>query len=117
MQTYLFRIDFQFITLSQSPGIRPAMKQSSLQIEKELKSLKTKFLAVHDDAKQLLSMTDAQLLRQDALSILDHMQTQANYAFTGQFDPSTGTVHPGVIQFHYQVQQLATFVIQTYKSH
>jgi hypothetical protein len=46
-----------------------------------------------------------------ASSILNDLFTQANYAFVGQFDPSTNTVKEGVVQIHYNIQGLATFEV------
>jgi eukaryotic-like serine/threonine-protein kinase len=40
--------------------------------------------------------------------MLDNMLTNATYAYIGQLDPKTDQVVPGVLQVHYDVQQLAT---------
>jgi hypothetical protein len=42
---------------------------------------------------------------------LDDLTSQATYAYIGQLDPITNSVKPGVLQAHYDVQQLATFDI------
>ena len=70
---------------------------------------------VRQDAKQLIPMTDAQLLRPPSLSLLDDMVTNADYAFNGRLDPTTDEVQPGVVQIHYSIQRLATFTITPYK--
>ena len=64
---------------------------------------------IQKEAKQLVMMTDEQLLQPSSLSLLDDMVKQANYAFVGQFDPNTTTVKEGVAQIHDNIQQLATF--------
>jgi len=48
---------------------------------------------------------------QDINCLLDDLVTQITYAYIGQLDPNTNTITPGVLQAHYNVQQLATFDI------
>jgi hypothetical protein len=70
---------------------------------------------VRQDAKQLIAMSDTQLLSSDTLTILNDMMAQAFYAYVGQFDPSTGKVQAGAVQIHYDIEHLATFDITQYK--
>jgi hypothetical protein len=66
---------------------------------------------VHADAVKLVQMNNAELAQPAALSILNDMVKQANFAFVGQFDPNTSTVREGVVQIHYNIQGLATFEV------
>ena len=59
-------------------------------------------------------MTDAQLLQASALTLLDDMATQAQYASTGQPNPSTGIAQGGALWIYANLQRLATFVVQPY---
>jgi hypothetical protein len=59
-------------------------------------------------------MTDAQLLKSSSLAILDDMATQAQYAYTGQSDPSTGISQGGARWIYDNLQRLATFEVAPY---
>ncbi len=63
---------------------------------------------VRGDATRLANMSDTALLSQEALSLLDDMETHANEAFVGQPDSATGSVQGGVTQIHNELQLLAT---------
>jgi len=45
--------------------------------------------------------------------LLDDMVTQATYAYIGKMDPVTSKVQGGVLQAHYDIQQLAAYTITT----
>ena len=68
---------------------------------------------VHGDAAQLAKMSDTALLGQEALSLLNNMETNANDAFVGQFDSATGSMQGGVTQIHNELQLLATIEVST----
>jgi len=61
-------------------------------------------------------LTPAQLLMPSTRFLLDAMQTQAFYAYTGWLDPSVDKLQEGVTQIHFDIQQLATFDIAPYAS-
>jgi len=69
---------------------------------------------LHDDAKQLLSMTDAQIAQPPAFALLNDMVDQANFAYTGEVDPTTGTMRNGVIWIHAHMQSLASLDVVQY---
>jgi hypothetical protein len=69
---------------------------------------------VRMDAKQLLMMSDAQLLSQTSLLMLDDLETQAFYAYTGQIDPATNQLQSGVVQIGYDLERLATLDVTPY---
>src|SRR5205823_5965163 len=66
---------------------------------------------VHVDVPPGTPITPDQLAQPAALAVLDDLVTHATYAYTGQLDPNTNTVKPGVLQVHYDVLRLATFDI------
>jgi eukaryotic-like serine/threonine-protein kinase len=70
---------------------------------------------VRQDAKKLILLTDAQLLSQEALTLLDDMVTQAFYAYVGRLDPTTNEVQSGTVQINYNTVRLATFDIMPFK--
>jgi hypothetical protein len=66
---------------------------------------------VHADATQLAKMSDTALLAQEALSLLNDMETNANDAFVGQPDTATGSMQGGVTQIHDELQRLSTIQV------
>jgi len=68
-------------------------------------------LNVHSDDVKLFHLSADQLKQQSVGDLLDDLVTQATYAYIGQLDPTTNTVKPGIIQAHYDIQQLATMTI------
>ena len=51
------------------------------------------------------------MMQQGTLSVIDDMIANMNWAYSGQPDPSTNTVHEGVDWLHNQMQFLATLDI------
>ena len=43
--------------------------------------------------------------------MINNLLTDVTYAYIGQLDPKTNLVMPGVLEVHYDVQQLATLTI------
>jgi hypothetical protein len=43
--------------------------------------------------------------------MIDNLLVNVTYAYIGQLDPKTNTVVPGVLEVHYDVQQLAALII------
>jgi hypothetical protein len=96
-------------------GVPPQLRQLAIQSDRALYNNVLPWLQqVRQDAKQLVHMTDAQLVSPAALSPLDDMVTTADYTFNGRLDPATDEVQPGVVQVYYDIQQLATFTITPY---
>ena len=116
IRSYSRRINDQINGFVQSPGITPQMRQLAIQSDRALLSSVLPWLQqVRQDAKQLAHMTDTQLSSPAALSLLDDMAKNANYALNGRLDPATDEVQPGVVQVYYDIQHLATFTITPYK--
>lgn len=97
-----------------APQATPAQHQLAIQIGGGIDNARRALIQVYQDAKQLIGMTDAQLLQEAALSVLDDMTTQAQYATTGQPNPSTGTVQGGALWIYANLQRLATFEVAAY---
>ena len=97
--------------LNRAPDATPQMHTLSQEIVVALGNVKGWLQQVRADAKQLFHMTPNQLAQPAALAVLDDLVTHATYAYTGQLDPNTNTVKPGVLQVHYDVLRLATFDI------
>jgi len=108
---YVFHIGRHLEEITKSPNVTQDQIALAIEINQAMNNVQFWLQQVHKDALQLINLSDAQLLQPSTRSILDDMATQANFAFTGQIDPSTGQVKPGVVQVHYNIQRLATFDI------
>jgi hypothetical protein len=112
---YLDEITAHLNTIARLPGGTPDKLKLIAQIRTALGNIKKWLEQVRQVAKQLINMTDAQLLQPAKLSILDNMYSQAFYAYVGQLN-SSNEEQSGVIQMYYYTQHLAIFDIQSYKS-
>ncbi len=109
---YLFHIGTKHLhEIALLPQASPEQRALAIQINQELNVVNTWFKTIRDDVLKLYHMTDAQLAGSDARSLLDSLATLANTAFVGQINPQ-GQVTPGVVQIHYDIQQMATFDIR-----
>jgi hypothetical protein len=114
--SYMARISRQLNEIHVAPGTTAALRNLAAEINSDLvNNVKVWLGNVYNDAKKLVAMTDIQLLSKEALSILNDLQTQANYALVGRLDPSINKVQAGVVEIHYSIQRLATFDIQAFK--
>lgn len=109
----LYHIGTHLRGLVQSPGASSAQQQLATRIDTAINRVQALLEQVHLDAKKLFAMSAAQLVQQSALSILDDMVTNAQLAFTGQFDTSTSTIQNGATQIHYAIAMLATMDVSS----
>jgi len=108
---YVFHIGRHLEEITKSPNVTKDQIALAVEINQATNNVQFWLQQVHKDALQLINLSNAQLLLPSSRSILDDMKTQASFAFTGQIDPATGKVKPGVVQIHYNIQRLATFDI------
>jgi hypothetical protein len=90
---YLAHIDFHLVGYTHSPGVPADQKRLANKIDGMLTAETALLWKVHDDAAQLAKMSDTTLLGQEALSLLNEMETNANDAFVGQTGPGEGAAH------------------------
>jgi hypothetical protein len=90
-----------------APQTTAGQRQLGLQISRELDSVKNEVTRVTQDARQLVRLTDAQLLQAPALARLDDLATQAQDAYTGQPEG-------GALLIYGNLQRLAAFDIRPY---
>ncbi len=109
----LYHIGIHLNGLVQSPGASPTQKQLATHIDTAINKVQVWLEQVHQDAKKLFAMNATQLVQPSALSILDDMVTNAQLAFTGQFDATTGNIQNGVTQIHYAIELLATMEVSS----
>jgi serine/threonine protein kinase len=98
-----------------SPQTTREQHQLAIEINGGIDGVRNSFTQVYADAKQLVRFTDAQLLQPSALTLLDDMTVQAQYAYTGRPNPSTGIAQGGVLWIYDNLQRLATFDVTPYR--
>jgi len=92
-------------------------KARAHSIEGELLQVKNWLQRVHQDAIQLLNLTDQQFRQPQTQSLLEDMSMQANDAYNGQNDLSADPVqHAGMAQIYNDIQLLATFDVVSFKA-
>jgi eukaryotic-like serine/threonine-protein kinase len=110
---YLDHVELHVGQIAKATDISPAMLQSTARILDDVNRADAWLKQVHEDARTLfLAGRNLNQLKQPAMGeMLDQMVTYATYAYIGKLDPITNTVQGGVIQAHYEIQQLATLNI------
>jgi hypothetical protein len=73
-----------------APDATEGERALAAQIQMAINRVKNSLEQIHQDAKQLLMMAPDQLVQASTLSLVDDMVMQAQFAYTGQFDPQTG---------------------------
>ncbi len=86
------------------------------QIQKAIDTVKGSLEKVHQDAKQLLTMTPDQLLQPAALTLLNDMVMHAQLAYSGQIDPLTGQAQGGALWIYSNIQRMANFAVKPHSS-
>lgn len=105
---YLEHIGTHLRELSGSPGVTAEQRTLAIEIGQAINNVQGWLVTVRTDAAKLVNMDDNQLSQPAALSMLNAMLTQAQFALVGQFDPNTNTVREGAAQIHNNIQGLAT---------
>jgi hypothetical protein len=113
---YVYLIGIHMDGAIQAPQTTPDQRKLAIQINTGLDNVKRLLASVFRDAKQLSGMTSIQLLQPSSLSLLDDLVTQAQYAYTGQLNPTTGQSEGGAIWIYGNLQRLANFDIKPYIS-
>jgi predicted lipoprotein len=98
----------------QSPLTTPDQRKLAVQINTRLDNEKRMFEQIQQDAKRLLQMSYTQMLGTQALTILNDLATQAQNAYNGQLDPTTGQSDGGSLWIYGNLQRLASFDIRQY---
>jgi eukaryotic-like serine/threonine-protein kinase len=111
---YVYLISEHMAGAIQSPQTTPDQRRLAVQINARLDEEKGLFEQVQHDAKQVLKMSDTHLLGAQALTLLDDLATQAQYAYSGQLDPSTGQSEGGALWIYGNLQRLAGFDVRQY---
>lgn len=111
---YVYLISEHMGGAIESPQTTADQRTLAIQINRGLDREKGVLEQVHQDAKQLLSMDVPQLLQPAALSILNDLANQAQNAYTGQINLSTGQSDGGALWTYDNLQRLVAFDIRQY---
>ena len=111
---YVYLISEHMAGAIQSSQTTPDQRQLAVQINTGLDGVKRLFEQVQQDAKRLLSMSQAQLLQPSTQALLNDLATQAQDAYTGQIDPSTGEGEGGALLIYGNLQRLAAFEVRPF---
>ena len=98
----------------QSPQTTPDQKALAIKINQALDVEIGILTQARQDAKQLLAMGRTQLLQSSALVILNDLATQAQNAYTGQINPTTGQSDGGALWAYNNLQRLVAFDVRAY---
>jgi serine/threonine protein kinase len=110
---YIDHVQLHVGQIARATDISPAMRQRTARILDDVKRAGVWLKQVHKDTRTLFLLNgDLNQMRLPATGeLLDQLVTYATYAYIGQLDPITNTIQGGVIQAHYEIQQLATLTI------
>jgi hypothetical protein len=111
LPAYLTHIDVHLQGLINAPGHSQAQMQLAARIDNALRIDASLLQKVRQDAINLVRMSDAQLRSNNALSLLNDMVTNANAAYTGQFDSTIGGNINGIVWIHNELQGIATISV------
>jgi hypothetical protein len=112
--SYIGSIVYHLNGLLDAPGSTPDVRENAAQIITAMNNVQGWLETMHADAKQIVAMTDAQLGQPEAFTLLNDMVDQANHAYVGEIDPTTGEVREGVTWIHEHLQSLATLPVTQY---
>ena len=113
---YIDHLIFHMAGVLQSQGATGNLHTLAMQINMAINNVKNWLGQIHQNAIQLLHMSDDQLHQLSALDILSDLESQARYAFAGVTDPVTGNTQEGATWIYDNVERLATMSVQVYSS-
>jgi hypothetical protein len=112
--SYLGSIVYHLSGLLDAPGSTMDVRASAAQIITAINNVQSWLEKLRATAKQIIAMTDAQLGQPESFALLNDMVDQANHAYVGVIDPTTGEMREGVTWIHEHLQSLATLTVTQY---
>jgi hypothetical protein len=111
---YLEHIVFHLYGLIQTSNSPGSLRKPISEIITALSDVQLWLEQMRTAARQLLQMSDAQLMQPATLVLLNAMIDNATHAYTGQTDPITGMRHEGVTWIHDVIQAVAVLDVTAY---
>ena len=112
--SYIGSIVYHLNGLLDAPGSTPDVRKNAAQIITAMNNVQGWLETMHADAKQIVAMTDAQLSQPATFTLLNDLVDQANHAYVGELDPTSGEMREGVTWIHERLQSLATLPVTQY---
>lgn len=112
--SYLYSLVYHLNGLIYAPGAPAELRKEAAQLIAALSNARQWLEKLRDDARKIITMTDAQLAQPGGLALLNDMLDQANLAYAGEIDPTTGERREGVIWIHERLQSLAMLDVAQY---
>jgi hypothetical protein len=100
-------IDYHLQGVAASPGVSTEQQQECAAVLAVMDHINIWLKQVRLDDLRLIHMSDQQLRQPSALSLLNDMQMNAVWAFSGQIDQASGTSREGAEWVYQASQQLA----------
>jgi hypothetical protein len=111
---YVNHINTHLQGIVNSPGVTPEQRRLAAQIDANLNNVGSWLQQVRQDARKILALPASTLFSNDGLTLLDHMETNARYAYVGKLNPTNNQIQGGVTQIYYQSQALTTMNVTAY---
>jgi hypothetical protein len=110
-QGLVARAELYLKAIAQSPSASTDQKALATRLVAQVNKINAQYEIVHQDARMLMQMTDAQLLQPSSLSLLNDMAAHAADAFTG--NAKIGL--EGAVKVFNDMQSLANFDAEAYQ--
>jgi eukaryotic-like serine/threonine-protein kinase len=111
---YVYLIQMHLNGAVLAPQTTAEQHQIAIHINGGIDTVKQSLGRVYQDAKQLVDLTNTQLLQPSTLAMLNDMATQAHVAYNGQSHVSTGASPGSAVWIYDNLQRLATFDVAPY---
>src|SRR6266480_2508988 len=108
---YLDHVPLHLNGVIKAPDATPEMRKTATNIINALSNAAKWLKEARMLARQLALMNNNELSQPGALTMINNLLADVTDAYIGQLDPKTNSVVPGVLQVHYDVQQLAALTI------
>jgi len=110
-QGYLQHIESHLNAIVQHPDASADQKALATQLIEEINRINAQCEMVHQDARSLINMTNAQLLQASSLSLLKAMAVHAEFAYSGNQQAQL----EGAVKVFSDMQSLASLDVEAYK--
>jgi hypothetical protein len=116
-EAYVPRIATQVLGVANSPDLSVEKHALAVETERDIRiNVENWLQQVRQDARQLFTLSDAQLAQRSTLPLLNDMLEQARNAYTGQINPVTDQRQGGVLNDYDNIQRIASFDFTQYVS-
>ncbi len=111
---YVYLIQMHLNGAVLAPQATVEQRQIAIHINAGIDTVKQLLTQVYQDAKQLVHLTNIQLLQPSTLAVLNDMAEQAQIAYTGQPLTSIGASPGSAVWIYDNLQRLAAFNVAPY---